>query len=313
MENTNDTQNFKQRLSQQNLEDSKSREQGKENSGQYWGFANGDYSKPVFSSDYGTPTFTGVDNHLYRKENEKDTPIGIEKSISMAVAELLTKSVKRPIVVMDFGGGIGTTWCRLAKEFEAEVKKGNLIFVVTNQEKGFDVKLALENNYTHTSEAGDKAVVEYALKNNLIKYIEAEPTGNDTPDVKSLRQFKLQHQGKFIPLIGNVDLINSRMSLIHSLIPEIHYPRVFELMSDQGTFIDQSFSADTPASPSTKLDEGKLINYQTRKPVFNAYQNVISTFNMEPVEYVEDGPKKGEKMFATALRKKNSNYPKFWA
>ncbi|GEM_PF-6507934 len=308
-----ENKDFLERYREQLREEKCSRSFGEDDSGVYWQCPLGDYSKPIFFSDNGVPTLTGIDKIIRRENEHSQELIGVEKSIGHMVRELLQKSKKRPILVMDFGGGVGLSWSRLAVKFEEEVRANEVYFVVTNIEKNFLVGAAIENCYNKDSQKDGREVVKYAHEQGLVMHIEAELSGADKDDINSLRQYRVEIDHKSVPFIGNVDIIHTRMSLVHSVIPEIHYPRLFELFSKNGVFLDTSFSAKTPATPSTSVDDGDLIDSKIKQAKYNAYQYVIKNYDMQPVEFVESGEKAGEKMFATVLRKKGSDYPQIWA
>lgn len=303
---------FMTRFRAQNIEDKRAREYGKERSGDFWAVARGDYSRPLWINEFGTLRVTGIDQKTLRRGSESEEVLGVEKSLDHMVEELLAKSEKRPIVVMDFGGGIGLTWCRLAKKYEEAVKQGLLTFVVTNIESGYDLDAALNTRVSSEHEGDVVKLVRYAKNNNLVQYVEGELIGKDTKDIRSLRKLSLKVGGRLVPLYGNVDIIHTRMSLLHSKIPEIHYPRLFELMSENGMFLETSFYQDVFASPNASLDTRVYTNSNTRQPVYEAYQYVKDAFSMQPVEFVEDGPNKGKKVVSSILRKRRDGVPRVW-
>lgn len=301
--------NFHKRLEKQRLENIKYRSMGKKESGEAWSFATGDYSRPVFSADFGTSTLMGVNEGIYRTEETKESLLGIEKSLEQMILQLLEKKDGGgPIVVLDFGGGLGLSFCRIAKILEKEINEGKIKLIISNIEQNFDIHLAAKSRLANAG--SDMSPITYALENNLVAYVEAELTGNDTEDVKSFRQLKIKTESGAIPIIGNVDLIHSRMSLVHSNIPEFHIPRIFELLSQNGIFIDSSFSS---REPSPIGSDSSLMNYET-KPAFDiAYKKALTDFHLNRILQVETGPNKGKKLFSTILRKKNSDHPLVWA
>ena len=111
--------------------------------------------------------------------------------------------------------------------------------------------------------------------------------GADRGKVKSLRQYKLDVNGRSIPLIGNVDIAHQRLSLVHSMIPEFHYPRLFELLSEHGVYIDSTFTDVSTATLATAIDKDGPSNLETRLAKFEAYKHVIKNYDMETVETVE--------------------------
>ena len=287
----------------QKKSDEKFRALGGEESGNGWSFISGDYSVPIFPTDFGTPAAYGFE-HVRRAEETLFEPLGIEHTISTAIDALLESSQKRPLVILDFGGGLGTSWCRLASHFESQVKAGELIFIVTNMEKEFDPKTVIKNRVSEYDP--NIQVLEHALSNNLVQYVEGELTGASTEDIKSLRQTTVTSQGSSIPTYANCDVIHTRMSLRHSKVPEIHYPRLMDLLSKQGIFIDSTFSSKTRAIPAHTLATEDELSLSEKKRIAETYAYCQETFQLSPVTEVEVGAHKGKDLCITVLRKSDS-------
>ncbi len=312
-ENVAAVQSLIRRLKDQQREEVEFRAKGGEHSGSNWSYQSGDYSVPIFEMERAgsTMTLAGVESKFTREMNNAEQLCGVERSLAHMVAELLKNSKKRPIVVLDFGGGIGLSWCRLAKKFEQFVKAGEVVFCVSNMEQSFDPKLAAERRLDGYHQKNDRLLVTTVVDQGLVQYIEGELLGSDTKDAKSLRQTKISAGEATVSLLGSVDVLFARMSIIHTLIPEFHVPRVLELLSDQGIFIESSFSTDDPAvHESTK--QAKLMDSTRVALMRDTYAYSMQEFDLERIPTVEIGSKAGEALWATVLRKKNTGSPRVW-
>ncbi|MEA2056862.1 MAG: hypothetical protein U9O78_04150 [Patescibacteria group bacterium] len=297
--------NFKRRLATQKREDKEYRTFGEEKSGDAWKFASGDYSQGIFPQEFGTPHLTGLEKRTPRRLEQVENLIGIEQSLGKMMEQLINESEKRPLIFFDFGGGIGLSWCRLALQFQDSIKKGDVKFIVSNIEQGFSPVKAAELRLPES----EQKIVAQAVDAGLVTYIEAELLGNDTKEANSLRQYKLGPDSS-TPLIANTDLIHARMSLIHTEIPEFHYLRLLELLSDCGIFIDSSLSKNSPAPPNP---ENKTMQRHKNQLMAAAQQYVMENLDLTQVSAVEAGPRKDQKIAANVLKKNSTEAPDVWA
>lgn len=291
-----DALNFRRRLKRQRGEDEKFRMVGGDESGEGWRYGKG---------DYGIATLVGMKPDSWTREVYK--LLGVEFSIQKMIEELLLKSKERPIIVFDFGGGPGLSWCRLAKHYEQEVLSGNLLFVVSNIERNYDVLAAVYSENLNLSEEERKLIIE-ANNRKLVQYIEAELAGADRKGVRSLRQYKIRLGNREITLFGNVDIVHTRMSLIHSEVPEIHYPRLFELLSEHGIYIDTTFNSKIPAVPADEIDMNWNMG-EKAEFVFESYRYVMEDMGFESIKESEGGEQRGVRLWATVLRRKGPAWP----
>ncbi len=115
------------------------------------------------------------------------------------------RSLGQPLVVVDFGGGRGVTFSRLATTFEQNVKREEIAFVVTN--------LARQPN----------------RPGGLVHFLRA--------DAEELLDARLRlPSGTEIPVVGNVALMHERLALTHGVANDIHFALLGKTFSDRGTF-----------------------------------------------------------------------------
>lgn len=301
-----DANDFRRRRKRQRGEDQKFREIGGDDSGEGWRYGKGDYGVSYLDFEFGTAPLTGID--LEFRGSRGEVLHGAETSIQKMIEELLLKSEKRPIIVFDFGGGLGLSWCRLARHFEREVLSGDVMFVVSNIERYYSVFGAACSENLRVTEPERRLVFD-AYNRKLVHYIEAELLGADRGKLRSLRQYKVNIGNKMVPLIGNIDIVHTRWSLVHSEIPEFHYPRLFELLSEQGIFVDTTFNSKIPAVRADREETNWFLGDKA-KYIFEAYKYVMAEMGFELVAEADGGKEKGKKLWATVLRRKGLGWPR---
>ena len=287
---TKEIKDFRQRIKKQKEDNQLYRSMGGDESGEVWNVFSGDYSKPIFPSEFGSPTICGSEDYSGRELPEE--LMGVEVTLKKIIDNLLLREkLGRPVIIFDYGGGVGISWCRLALNFQKEITSGRLVMIVSNIEVNYFPSYPVSAHF-HELDLRSQAF-NLAKKDNLVQWIVAEPLPSDNGNLKSLRHFNLKEN---LPLLGNTDLIFSRMSLIHSHIPDLHLHRLIELLSDKGIFIEAS------------------AHYEKQKEVFaQSYGEAIPFYNLQKVQKVEVGPNKDKPILHTILRKKSLTPPPIWA
>ena len=309
MEDLIDAREFHRRSEAQKIVNNSHRSNGREKTGEpgtAWMNFFGDY-RFVYHGERKSLLLTacGFD---YTKSVPEDTQnlLGLEETYEHIIKQLLDSKQKKPVIALDYGGGLGITWCRLALRFERQIRAGELLLVVTNMEEGFN-HLALIRNRGIADQAlssSDTTTLEHVLRKNLVQYYSAELIGQDKVNIKSLRQLKVHLGQNEVPLIGNTSFIHSRLAVHHTLIPEFHFPRIIELLSTTGVFVES-----TP--PGSAVADGIL---RAKQETWQYILNPIHKFNVEQVASVEDGPLKSKMLEVFVLRKKNILHePHIWA
>lgn len=283
------------------------RSMGRVESGEAWNVFSGDYSKPIFPDEFGSQSICGSEDYSGRKRPEELQ--GVEITLKKVIDSLLKYKKDKPAIVFDYGGGVGISWCRLALNYLREIETEKLIMVVSNIESFYDPRYAVS---THFRPNDLRSMAFYqAQEMNLVQWIVAEPASADYKCISSLRQFILK--GDF-PLNGNVDLLFSRMSLVHSHIPDLHVHRLVELLSDRGIFIEASSYRQLPTLGDDEKIETSGGTPQRIKEIFaKSYKESINFYHLEKINRVEDGPNKGKPILYTILRKKSTSSPSIWA
>lgn len=283
------------------------RSMGGVESGEAWNVFSGDYSKPIFPDEFGSQSICGSEDYSGRKRPEELR--GVEVTLKKVIDSLLKDKKDKPTVVFDYGGGVGISWCRLALNYLREIETEKLIMVVSNIESFYDPKYAASAHFG-PEDLRAKAFYQ-AQKLKLVRWIVAEPISADHKCISSLRQFILKEG---LPLISNVDLLFSRMSLVHSHIPDLHVHRLIELLSDRGIFIEASSYRQLPTLGDDEKIETSGGTPQRIKEVFaQSYKEAISFYNLEKINKVESGPNKGKPILHTILRKESPISPPIWA
>lgn len=294
---------FKKRLSAQKSDNELYRGMGGAESGEAWNVFTGDYSKPIFPSEFGSSDVCGSEDYSGRQSPEE--LMGAEITLKAMIDHLLANKKDKPVICFDYGGGIGISWCRLALNYSKEIVTGKLKMVVSNIERNYVPSYPVVAHF-HQADLRSQAF-NLARKDNLIQWIVAEPLPSDQGNLHSLRHYVLKDN---FPLIGNVDLVFSRMSFVHSHIPDLHLHRLIELLNNHGTFVEASSFGQLPAlgdDENAKTSGGVT---QEKKIIFaQSYKEVITFYNLEKVTKVESGPNRDKPILFTILRKKSPSPP----
>lgn len=197
----------------------------------------------------------GFAEGLYTQGDElnRSTPLGEqpltaqEIQIVRNIDLLLEQTEHRPVIALDFGGGFGLSWMRIATQpkYKTAIEKGELIMLVSNlgstpdptpDESGAS-GIAREMNTTNQFVRQSRAAVSYSdmdiqwaqANQQHIQYLDANAL--ELPDMTvSLID------GTQVPLAGNVDIIHEQFAVTHSHVPDLVLASFGELLSDRGTF-----------------------------------------------------------------------------
>lgn len=186
-------------------------------------WTNGDYS----SSEYATSATPSSDP----KERRSGEVVNHEIILAEHIREQLAYDPEQPKVILDIGGGAGVSWDRLARQFEAEIALGQVVFVVSNlisipetfPEEWSDQRNAYEPINPH--------------EEKLVHMISS--TFADLPDAEITLP-----TGVTISLRGHTALTHESRSLTAwSKVPELDILKASEVMSPHGIYFVKS--ADT--------------------------------------------------------------------
>jgi|GEM_PF-2112049 len=179
--------------------------------------------------------FYGSDSHRF------DTPLGAsELAMDIQIQELLArrKSDDKPVVAVDFGGGLGVSMIRIASRHRKAIEDGDLFLAVTNlgylpqSESHRNSYSLIASRLSMKRNLGDSTSSQSQLQfiqdnQSLVTYIDATAPELATNFIIS--------KGKQIPLRGAVDIIHESYSLMHSHIPDIALAVFGELLSTEGS------------------------------------------------------------------------------
>ena len=303
----NEVKDFKKRLSAQESDNQLYRGMGGGKSGEAWNIFSCDYSKPIYPSEFGSSTIYGSEDYSGRKTPEE--LMGVEKTLQFIIDYLLATKKDKPVIMFDYGGGVGVSWCRLALNYSREIRSGRLKMVVSNIERNYFPSYPVIAHF-HESDLRAQAF-NLAKKDNLVQWMVAEPIAADRGNLRSLRQFIFDGG---LPLNGNVDLVFSRMSLIHSYVPDLHLHRLVELLDNHGIFIEASSFGQLPTlgdDENTKTSGD--VTYEKKIIFAQSYKVVIPFYNLEKITKVESGPNQSKPILYTILRKISPSSPRIWA
>lgn len=211
------------------------------------------------------------------RNHAEEELIGVEVIYADFINQLLKgEKNNQPIIILDIGGLGGISWCKLAHHFKEQVKNNLLAFVVTNIESCADQKDVLKGPLGEA-----KKTVHYV-----------------TTDTGMLKNLSISIGDTKVPITGNVGFAHERCSVLaHSMVPEIDIPRVAATLSERGIYhIEDSMISTMFGTKyaNQRLAAGDL-----------AFKDIRDRFQMQMVEEVEAGSKKGEEIRGFIFRKPN--------
>ncbi|RJR16200.1 hypothetical protein C4579_00595 [Candidatus Microgenomates bacterium] len=191
-----------------------------------WTDATGDYSLPF-----------SVDQQVDLTDRSDITELrGSEKTLFNAMKKIIqrrkSENISGPAVFLDFGGMWGTTWMRLAHQFEDEIARGEVCFVVTNLH--LDPNKQDINQETLPDET--KAVVQKF--GHLVHFVQA-----NAEELANFPPLKLPN-GKEILVQNHITLIHELNTIKHSKIPDVVLPTLGKYLEPGGVFLFGSHRTD---------------------------------------------------------------------
>lgn len=204
-----------------------------------WAYASGSYREfPVRRSSYrdfaDSPMGVLLQRHKDFGTSFVEDLVGVETILYDNIAARLREKKKTgrkdPVLAVDFGGMFGASWCRLAANFENEIKAGELSLIVTNlaldlPEWGSVQGLYSENQRALPISKGDAEVID--RYRHLVTYISA-----DAEEV-------MQRFG------GKVDILHEDNAIMHSVIPEEDMQFLASALRNDGVLMMGSMEPET--------------------------------------------------------------------
>ena len=217
---------------------------------------------------------------LSEKTRPTDELGGDERILNVQVKELLAQKkrqgIDKPVVLVDFGGGLGLSMMRIAKENRSAIENGDLVVVVTNlaylpteetDSKGYSgiARFMEASNDPSTYDATDYTdeELEFAQNNQaLVTYLDTTASELATKTImpKGKRQ---------MPLAGAVDIIYESLSITHTHAPDVALAVFGNLLSEQGTLYLETNNAISMRhlqgeNRSIRLADGRIINLSAK-------------------------------------------------
>jgi hypothetical protein len=170
-----------------------------------------------------------------------------EARIADSIAEnLQAQTDGRPVVALDFGGGLGLSWMRIAAQpqYRDAIEKGKLIMAVTNlgstpdqtpDAEGYSGISRSMNTTTKLGHAtGQRATftpgdMQWSHENQgRLQYLDANAL--ELPNMAVTLP-----DGTPVPLNGNVGVINEEFALRHTHVPDLALASFNKLLNTNGT------------------------------------------------------------------------------
>lgn len=212
--------------------------------------------------EHGSVGWSYSDGLYYRVDDaewDKSTVVGKHSlaSTERLVSDKIDAALKeadgsRPVVAMDFGGGWGLSWLRIAAQARHRdaIQDGRLAMVVTNlgytpAEKPDDdgyVGIARAMNIDNVLfEQGANVVqqpardMDWVQENqHLVNYVNV-----GTLELADMT-IPLRDNSETIPLKGGVDVVHERLSLAHTHVPDIALAAFDRLLSPNGALYSEA-------------------------------------------------------------------------
>lgn len=236
-----------------------------------WQFATGAYDRnntPLIT------TRTSLPNYSHRRTVERD----ITKWLNEYVHDnLVYKLNVDPLILLDIGGGMGTTWTRMAYDFQTEVELGLVAFVVSNLgrnplEIADDRELELDDD--HILKKGRPLVHHlispfYNLKNKLITL----------------------PNGRKVLLKGNTQIVHENLALTSwSKTADTDAANIAELLTPKGVYAVPKANIEQPGDDIDKRTQ------RLRDMAIERGHQTLEEQGLRRVTVAEAGKFKGKEM-----------------
>ena len=204
-----------------------------------WSLARGDYH-----NTRGAHPRTNSENYQLTDPLsglEQDWEEQIDKALDAKAA------TGQPVILMDFGGGLGHSVIRLASQekYRDAIEKGDLVLIVTNlglkpsrevDADGYTGIAKGMNSTNHLDPKRSRAATNYTRSDlqfiqkyqHRVNFIDANALELTTATITT-------NTGKEISLLGNVDVINEESAVMHTHVPDLVLGIFAELLSPTGT------------------------------------------------------------------------------
>lgn len=200
---------------------------------EHWRVGFGEYYKPLVGEPWNDPEY---DHENYN--NPERFPIyGVERYILEGIRSKI--GIKKPVIVVDFGGMLSLSFLRIARELEGEgyISNGDVCLVVTNL--NFDPNGKIED-------INDERLSFFQKHKHLVHYIQA--------DARELQRVKLTVGDDEIIMKGSVDYMHESWALTHGKLNDVDWPLLARALSGGGELISESTTEGLHPSQDDKSD-----------------------------------------------------------
>jgi hypothetical protein len=243
----------------------------------------GESSYGKTSGDYSGPGFAMRPEHEATRPEDRDHEAFLSTEIARRI-EAIDPNNPLPVVVLDIGGGRGTTWSRLAVQHADAVQAGKVAFVVSNLRNGPETYSDRYGWPEDADSAEYQRLLERTQEEGLVHFVNSTFIG--LPDVTITLP-----NGRDIKLEDNVSIMHEVSSMsLWSSIPEVTIPEATWVMAPGGMYmvggtdvqVDRGYAAQPLGVPRvigirnahTALENRRGLQ-KTEMPLSGAYGWVI--------------------------------------
>jgi hypothetical protein len=155
-----------------------------------------------------------------------------------------------PSIALDWGGGFGISWIKLAKALEPLVKEEKLALVVTNLAVNPGLLTKEQVEAARIDRDDDRYKDLFMKDRHLVHFVELESQGLRG------KQIILPKRGR-VQLFGNIDLIHEQATLGNSRIPDFDLAELGAALSPYGVMLLDSNDGNTKARELEALKVGQ--------------------------------------------------------
>jgi len=197
----------------------------------------------------------------------------LESLIAKSIDHSLEKSDNKPVVALDFGGGRGLSWMRIASQptYKEAIDRGQLVMAVTNLGSVPD-QTPDRSGYTgiarslSTTNRIDRLYGETSFQTEDLQWAQESQHHVQYLDANALELSDMTvalPDGTPLPLMGNVGVIHESYALVHTHAPDLALANFGTLLSPGGTLYSQAAMyyhfMHSEQSTQVTLDDGEVV------------------------------------------------------
>lgn len=190
--------------------------------------------------------FNDTQSYLFSEELFNKELIGTEVVLDRII-DGFTKSKldsNDPLVFVDFGGMLGSTWCRLAYKYRKYIESGEMKFIVTNLNFSREKIEEAVNMENKRDPVAQEIIDAFNLGKGLVEYQNA--------DSKTLWE---KYKGK-------INILHEKHTLMHSLQPDMDLLLLSQCIHTNGLMLyDSSYSHPSDRNENLRKDVDLSFDY----------------------------------------------------